>query len=147
MVFSLNFEELTALRQGVQALRGSSAPYPFVPSLAGHHEEGVEVLEGIDGVEDLLLTGSQALSTFGEQRRLEAGIRSVVSHLHGAMNREVVATHPADEGAVAAYFDYAHALSALHRIEAVGAEMRALFELIEGREPAEAEFESFVFPD
>lgn len=124
MNFALNFEEMTALRQGVGAFEGETM-----------------------ALEALLDEGEAALGTLAEQARLEDELRAVVGYLLGAMDREVMATHPADEGAVAAYFDYAHALSALHRVEETGAEMRALFGIIEGRDPADFDVETFVFPD
>jgi hypothetical protein len=57
------------------------------------------------------------------------------------------AVRPAGEPAVAAYFDYAHALSVLHRLEAVGREMRALFEVLHGSPADPVDRHTFIFPD
>ena len=56
-------------------------------------------------------------------------------------------THPAHEGAVAAYFDFAHAFTAAHRIGEMVAEMEALIELVTGEPPSTLSSREFRFPD
>ena len=74
-------------------------------------------------------------------------VDAIVDHLRAEMEVMVVATHAADEDAVAAYFDFAHALSVGHRLHQMVAEMEALIELVTG-EPADTEVaRSFRFPD
>ena len=58
-----------------------------------------------------------------------------------------MATHPADEGAVVAYFDFAHALSVQSRLAEVGREMEALIELVTGGPATDRLASEFVFPD
>jgi hypothetical protein len=63
------------------------------------------------------------------------------------MESVVVATHAADEQAVAAYFDFAHCLTVARRLRSMAAEMEALIELVTGH-PADPEaVASFRFPD
>jgi len=71
----------------------------------------------------------------------------VVAYLRAEMELFVTTTHPASEGAVAAYFDFAHALSVQHRIVELGSEMTALVEVVTGRSVTDDVSASFVFPD
>jgi hypothetical protein len=63
------------------------------------------------------------------------------------METEVVVTHPAEEGAVAAYFDFAHGFVVEHRVREMAAEMEALIELVTGEEPTREAVGSFDFYD
>jgi hypothetical protein len=63
------------------------------------------------------------------------------------MESMVLATHAADEDAVSAYFDFAHALTVAHRIEELGSEMEAVIELVTGETPSAEAVRSFRFPD
>jgi hypothetical protein len=74
-------------------------------------------------------------------------VDAILAHLRAGMEAMVVATHAADEGAVAAYFDFAHALSVSHRISELASEMEALIELVTGDRPDAVTTGSFRFPD
>ncbi len=63
------------------------------------------------------------------------------------MEATVVASHPADEGAVSAYFDFAHGFTVAQRIREMASEMRALIELVTGAEPTAETERTFYFPD
>jgi hypothetical protein len=63
------------------------------------------------------------------------------------METTVVTTHAADEGAVAAYFDFAHGFTVAHRLRELAAEMEALIELVTGSPPTSDAVRSFRFPD
>jgi hypothetical protein len=93
------------------------------------------------------LDGDLTLSTLDDQRALERALESVVAALRVEMEVAVVASHPAAEPAVSAYFEFAHALSLLERIRTVGAEMVALIEVVTGEPPTEETSRTFVFPD
>jgi hypothetical protein len=139
MIFSCNFEEVRALEEGARAVLEEPVGEGAVAAPSAVRA----------AVESLLpqLTGDLAFQTLAEQDAVERGVRAVVEHLRQVMDAFIVATHPAGEPAVAAYFDYAHALSVLHRLEEVGREMRALFELLHGAPADPVDCHTFVFPD
>lgn len=140
MILRCNFEELRALRAGARAFlglepeaaRGVAAP----PASRAHVEALVPHL-----------VGDLELETLAAQRVTEAGLRAIVDHLRVEMEQLVAARHPADEVAVAAYFDFAHAYSVLARVEETGREMAALIELVTGSPPTKANALTFTFPD
>ncbi|TVR50384.1 MAG: hypothetical protein EA421_17200 [Gemmatimonadales bacterium] len=140
MIVACNYEEVTALSHGARSFLGN--------------EEGTGVAvaappSGRMAVEGLLprLSGDFSLNTLAEQKEVEKAVQLIVSHLREAMNTHVLATHAAAEVAVSAYFDYAHALTVLDRVQAVGSEMSALVELLTGQSPTDDMRESFQFPD
>ena len=53
----------------------------------------------------------------------------------------------ADEGAVAAYFDFAHGFTVAHRIGEMASEMEALIGLVTGARPTPETTLAFQFPD
>ena len=56
-------------------------------------------------------------------------------------------THAADEAAVSAYFDFAHAFSVAGRIREMAAEMEDVIELVNGDTPSPEAARTFEFPD
>ena len=140
MILQCSYEELEALKTGADALlarRGSESRAVAAPP------------ENHAQVEALVprLTGALSIRTLREQRLVQTAVDAVVGHLRAEMEMLVTATHPASEGAVIAYFDFAHAFSVQHRVREIGSEMSALIEVMTG-EPATPEVAaSFVFPD
>ena len=139
MILHCNFEELGALKQGADVLLGES---PGASSCVAAPPEGM--LE----VEALLprLTGDLSIQTLAEQRRVARAVAAIVDRLKEEMDLFVVTAHPADEFAVAGYFQYAHALSVLARVTEMGQEMEALIEVVTGAPPSREVAESFLFP-
>jgi hypothetical protein len=141
VILHVNYEEVRALRTGARTLLGREPGASASPVLAPSETRArVEELEE-------RLQGDLALHTLDELQDVEAAVETIVRFLRSEMEAKVVATHPAGEQAVAAYFDFAHALAVGSRLAEVGDEMRAVIELATGR-PADAEAErSFQFPD
>jgi hypothetical protein len=141
MVLACNYEEVTALSHGARAL--------LEESVGDAHSPVAAPTEAREAVEAILprLTGDLAFTTLAEQQVAELAVDAIVAHLHEAMEVHVVATHPAAEEAVAAYFDFAHALSVLARLQDLGAEMRALVEVMTGRPVDYESSRTFHFPD
>lgn len=140
MILQCTFEELRALREGARTFLGGDAPAPA--AVAAPPAERV-------AVEKLLprLTGDLSISTLADQRRVEDGVDAVVETLRIEMEALVLTTHAGSESAVAAYFDFAHSLSVLGRIQELGAEMEAMIELVTGSPATPDIAATFQFPD
>lgn len=140
MILRCNFEELRALTAGGQSL------------LEGDSEAHAPVLAPAESrarVEALLprLVGDLTVASLAEAWGMQKAVRAIVERLRAEMEAMVLATHAADESAVAAYFDFAHALSVSQRLQEMVREMEALVELVTG-EPADSETaHTFRFPD
>jgi len=143
MLLACNFEEITALTYGARQLlqevpgRGRAVPLVSIPPSTQLALEGLL----------LRLEGDLSIHTLAEQRELQHALQVVVLHLRETMEEQVAETHPADEGAVAAYFDFAHSHSVLSRVREMGEEMLALVEVMTGSAPDDGVTRSFVFPD
>lgn len=140
MILRFNYEELTALRAGAEACLAEDgsgdAPVLAPPETRARVEAFLPGLEG-----------DMSLSTLGAVREVLLAVEAIVECLRVEMESTVVATHAADEGAVAAYFDFAHAYTVAHRIREMASEMEALIELVTGTEPDAETARSFQFPD
>lgn len=93
------------------------------------------------------LEGDLSLDTLEELHEVQTGVAAIVEFLRVEMETAVLATHPADESAVAAYFDFAHALAVSARLQEMAEEMEALIELVTGESPSPQTAQTFRFPD
>jgi hypothetical protein len=141
VILQCNYEELRALKQGARVFLGAGEEAGAC-AVAAPPEERARV-------EALLprLDGDVGIPTLAEQIALEEAVDAIVVCLRSEMEAHVVATHPADEVAVAAYFDFAHALAVLGRLRQIGSEMRALIEVVTGAPADERVATAFRFPD
>ncbi|GMR13376.1 MAG: hypothetical protein BMS9Abin29_1583 [Gemmatimonadota bacterium] len=140
MIFRCNFEELSALRHGARAVLDEYSPEEAV--VAAPPEDLEQVARVLPRLE-----GDLSIGTLREQRGLQKAVMAIVERLRVEMEVTVAATHPADEGAVTAYFDFAHAYSVLSRLDDIGLEMEALIELVTGASASDDIARTFVFPD
>lgn len=131
MILHCNYEEIQALTAGGRSLLEGEAEMPASVLAPPESRALVEALLS-------KLVGDVNVPSLAEARGLLLAVDAIVDHLRAEMEAVVVATHAADEGAVAAYFDFAHALSVSHRLNELVVEMEALVELVTG-EPADAE--------
>lgn len=140
MILHCNYEELRALRSGGRSLLEGEAEAPSYVLAPPENRARVEALLP-------RLDGDVSIESLAELRSIEAGVQAIVDFLRAEMEVTVVATHAADEQAVAAYFDFAHVLTVAHRLHELSTEMEALIELVTG-EPVDAEAAlTFRFPD
>lgn len=142
MILRVNYEEIQALRAGARIFLSRSGA-------AGHRGGVLAPTESRARVEALVprLQGDLSLGTLEELRKVQTGVAAIVESLRVEMESTVFATHPADEAAVAAYFDFAHGLSVASRLREMGEEMEALIELVTGEAPSLESARSFRFPD
>ena len=140
MILQLNFEEIRALRSGGRSLLEGAAE-PLSPVIAPPESRA--------RVEALLprLEGDVSVSTLADIQAVAGAVDAIVEYLLVEMETMVLATHAADEDAVAAYFDFAHALTVSHRLAEMAQEMVALIELVTGEPVSEETRRSFIFPD
>jgi hypothetical protein len=140
VILHFNYEELAALRSGARVLldrEDAGEGSVLAPS------------EERPPVESFLsrLDGDISLSTLHELRGIESAVKAIVECLRVEMESHILATHAADESAVAAYFDFAHGLTVAHRVGVMASEMEALIELVTGAAPTPETIRSFHFPD
>ena len=140
MILHFNYEEIQALRAGARAYLGDEGVSPaavLAPSETRAH------------VEALLpkLVGDLSFSTLAELRIVQSAVDAVVESLRVQMESTVLATHAANEDAVSAYFDFAHAFTVSYRVDELAEEMEAMIELVTGESPTAESARSFQFPD
>lgn len=140
MILHFNFEELTALKSGAQVYLDREVPGCGGVLAPPERRARVQALMP-------LLEGDLSVSTLSELKAIEAAVTAIVDCLRVEMETNVVASHAADEGAVSAYFDFAHGFTVQHRIAEMASEMEALIELVTGDGPTPETERSFYFPD
>jgi hypothetical protein len=140
VIVHCNFEELTALKAGARQVLDGYAPEHGMVAAPPEEREQVAALMP-------RLGGDFSVTTVAEQRSLLHAVAIIVGILRIEMESLVAAHHPADEFAVSAYFDFAHAFSVQARLYEVGLEMEALVELVTGGPVTEELARDFVFPD
>lgn len=139
VILNCNFEELQSLAFGAELLV-ESAELPSSGSIAAPATAVAEV--------KLLqprLTGSITIRTLAEQRQIRRGVAAICQELHDRLDEKVLEYHPAHEEAVALYFDYAHVMGVLRRLDDMGAEMEAMIELMTGEKPTESSAATIEF--
>ena len=140
MILYLSYEEVQALRQGARSFLGAEGSGACAVAAPPSARAEVSALE-------TRLVGDLDVDTLAQQRGLASAVSAIVECLRIEMETAVGETHPAHEGAVAAYFEYAHCLSVLARLREIGHEMEAMIEVVTGK-PADADTaSSFHFPD
>ena len=140
MIVHCNFEELTALKAGARQVLDGYAPEHGMIAAPPEEREQVAALMP-------QLGGDFSVTTLAQQRSLLHAVSIIVGILRIEMESMVTANHPAHEGAVSAYFDFAHALAVQARLYEVGLEMEAVVELVTGETVTEEFARDFVFPD
>ena len=140
MILHFSYEELMALRAGADVFlegEGAATGRVLAPSESRARVEALQPL----------LHGDLSLSTRDELWGVQTAVTAIVECLRAEMESLIVVMHAADEGAVAAYFDFAHAFIVSHRIGELASEMTALIELVTGSPPSNETARDFQFPD
>ena len=142
MILHVNYEEVQALRSGAEMFLTRAGSMGRRGGVLAPTESRARV-EALT----LRLQGDLSLGTLEELRKVQTGVAAIVESLRVEMESAILATHPADEAAVAAYFDFAHGLSVASRLREMAEEMEALIELVTGEAPSLESARSFRFPD
>lgn len=125
MILTISYEELQALHSGAHNLlddRSSAVGTLPVPR---------ETLVQVALLEEEL--GSyMSIDTLEEQQRIRSAVQAVCDRLHSQMEEAVLESHPADEEAVAQYFNYAHCFGVLGRVDEIGAQLEAMRSVMRG---------------
>ena len=144
MILTCNYEELQALKHGADLLLqvGFLREAPPADELGPVERMQIEQLRA-------RLGGDLSVQTLGEQVELYSAVSRIVAALREEMDARVLVSHPADEGAVASYFDFAHALSVLGRLDEIGRAMRSMLEIVavDGDSDDEQLAAELAFPD
>jgi hypothetical protein len=140
VILYISYEEVRALRQGARSFLREDPLGGCVVAAPPTARAEVSALEE-------KLVGDIGVETLAQQRVLSSAVSHIVECLRVEMETLVGETHPAHEGAVAAYFDYAHALSVLQRLREIGGEMAAMIEVVTGKPVDPQTAASFHFPD
>jgi hypothetical protein len=140
VILHCNYEELTALLAGARTYLDRDEPGGG--GVLAPPEERARVEAFVTR-----LDGDISLSTLADVRDAQSALAAIVECLRVEMEYDIVATHPAHEGAVAAYFDFAHGFTVERRLAEMADEMSALIELVTGEPPTAETTRSFQFPD
>ena len=140
MILYFNYEELTALRTGAEALLESEEDMGGGVLAPPEHRSRVAALLP-------KLNGDMTLETLADVRAARTAVDAIVASLRADMESLVVTMHAAHEDTVAAYFDFAHSLTVAHRLGEMALEMEALIELVTGAPVTDEAARTFHFPD
>jgi hypothetical protein len=141
VILNCNFEELRALSSGADLARQAHVLTSDAPVVAP-----AEALPHIDRLQPRL-NGSLSIHTLAEQQSVRLAVAAICENLHDRLEAKVLEYHPAHEDAVNLYFDYAHAFAVLNRLDEMGAEMRAMIEVMTGTPASSAAASTITFPD
>jgi len=140
MILKVNYEEMLALRAGVRVVLGNG-PVAIPVAVASPPEDraAVNKLPSLEG--DL------SVETLADLGDVEAAVDAIVHALQDSMDEAILATHPASEDAVAAYFDYGHVVAVQGRLRSMRNQMEDVIELVTGGGEDDELISTFVFPD
>jgi hypothetical protein len=140
VILRCNYEEIQALRQGAASVLGMDGASPCDLPSGVRNRGAVEKFLG-------RLDGDLSVRTLAEQIELVTAVRTIVECLEAELKSSVIQSHPSDEGAVDAYFDFAHAFAVLSRLDEMGSEMEAMISLMTGQIVTPEIARTFEFPD
>lgn len=130
MILHVSFEELAALDAVVERVRTSVGTGGIAAPPAS-----------VQDIEALAprLTGDISIESLDEQESVQRAVEFLVTDARERTDALILDQHPGAEEAVLAYFEYAHLLTVLDRIQQIGDEMRAIIDLMTGsRETTDA---------
>jgi len=141
VILYVNFEEIQALDAGAELVR-----------TAGSEDTGGAVAAppvALAEIEALRarLDGDLSIETLADQRRVRKAVSAICDHLRERLESKVIEFNPGHDEAVNLYFDYAHAVTVLDRLDRLGAEMAAMIEVMTDGAATVSVVERIAFPD
>lgn len=140
MILYLSFEELSALSAEAERVLAASSAAGY--GIAAPPQVVAEIEQFAH-----LLVGDVTIETIEQQRSMQRVVGYLLDASRDRLDRVVLEQHAAAEGAVAAYFDYAHLLTASRRLDSIGEEMSALIRVMIGEDPESEAGRRFAFPE
>lgn len=140
MILYLSFEELSALSAEAERVLAASAAAGY--GIAAPPKVLAEIEQFAQ-----LLVGDVAIETIEQQRTMRRVVTYLLDRCRERMERVVLEQHAAAESVVAAYFEYAHVLTASRRLDMIGDEMAALVQVMTGDDPESDAGRRFAFPE
>ena len=123
MILHCSFEELAALDAVIERVRDSFG--------TGGVAAPPEALHDIVALAPRLI-GDLSLETLNDQESVERAIEFLLTDARDRTDEIILDQHPGAEDAVLAYFEFAHLLTVLDRVQQIGHEMRAIIDLMTG---------------
>lgn len=138
MILYCNFEELSALSAATERTLESAAQ--------GNHAVAAPP-QAVADLEALLprIGPEITITSLAEHASVRRALGFLMDGLRARLDATVLEQHAAAEDAVLAYFDFAHTLTVLQRLDHVGAEMAALVEVITGHPASSDVAQRFTF--
>jgi hypothetical protein len=138
MILHCSFEELSALDAATERVLEAAG--------SGESAASREILDDLEALAPRL-DGDFSLDSLADQESVERAIRFLLEDTRARTDEFILQEHAAAESAIRAYFEYANVLTVFDRIRLLGAEMRALIELMTGSPPTDEAARSVSFED
>jgi hypothetical protein len=139
VILHVNFEEIRALASGADLVMETG-------DRSGAVAAPPEAIASAEALRPLL-TGDLSIVTLADQRRVRDAVAAICDHLRDRMESKVIEFSPGHDEAVDLYFDYAHAVTVLDRVDRLGTQMNAMLEMMTGGSVTNISAESITFPD
>jgi hypothetical protein len=138
MILHCTFEELSVMCAAAERVLAATG--------AGGVAAPPQVITDIEALTPRL-SGDIGVESFAELQSIERAAGYLLTDARKRTDALILEQYPAAEAAVLSYFEYAHILTFLDRAERMGAQMRALIELMTGAPPTEESARQVSFPD
>jgi hypothetical protein len=138
MILHCTFEELSVMNAAAERV------------LANAGDGGVaappQVITDIEALSPQL-SGDIGVESLSELQSIQRAVQYLLEDARERTDALILQQHPAAEMAVLSYFEYAHILTFMERVDRVGAQMSALIELMTGTAPTEETARQVSFAD
>lgn len=138
MILHCTFEELSVMSAAAERVLAANG--------AGGVAAPPQVITDIEALAPRL-SGDIGVESLAELESIQRASGYLLTDARERTDALILEQYPAAEAAVLSYFEYAHILTFLDRARRMGAQMRALIELMTGAPPTEETARQVSFPD